>query len=62
MSSIYDHLEDYIINGECYNFNNGVDTSCQCITEVDNNLNMGQKLLEAIIQYTKYNITNIKLY
>ena len=61
-SNIHHHLDDCIINGECCNVDNGKVTSCQCIADVDKNMEVRHKLLSAMIEFNNYSTTNMKLY
>ena len=61
-SNIHNHLDDCNINGECCNVDNGKITSCQCVADVDRNMEVQHKLLAAMIKFNNYNTTDMKLY
>ena len=59
---IHHHLDNCIINGECCNVDNGKVTSCRCVAEVDENMEVRHELLAAMVEFNRYNTTNMKLY
>ena len=61
-SNAYDYLDNWIINRECCIVDNGDVTSCQCIANIDEDLDVRYELLEAVIKFNGYNTTNMKLY